>query len=213
MFRAHTVVFLTMDHSYTSKYIEEAVQAFSKFPGIGKKTALRLVLFLLNHDKKISQQLIDAVHNLNEKIQKCVVCHNLSDSQKCSICSNPKRDTNLICVVEDMRDVIAIENTRQYNGRYHVLNGLISPINGIGPEKLFMDQLIKRIENEKPTEIIVALSATMDGDMTSFYLVRKMQETAVKITTLSKGIAIGGELEYADEVTLGRSILNRIPVK
>ena len=196
---------------YPSQLIEDAVNELSKFPGIGKKSAIRMVLFLLKQKEQDVSKLGEAILKLRNKIQYCNRCGNVSDNILCNICLNPKRDQQMICVVEDLRDVMAIENTNQYNGTYHVLGGLISPVNGIGPDTLNIDSLINRIKTEQTKEIIMAISATMEGDTTVFYLSKRLKEVRVNISTISKGIAIGGELEYADEITLGRSIALRVP--
>lgn len=197
--------------NYPSSLIEEAVNELSKFPGIGKKSALRMVLFLLKQQESEVVKMGDAIIKLRKEIKFCTRCNNVSDAELCNICENPKRDQQTICVVEDLRDVMAIENTNQFHGTYHVLGGLINPIQGIGPEQLKIDSLIKRVKETDAKEIIMALSANMEGDTTVFYLSRKLQTLPVKISTISRGIAVGGELEYADEITLGRSILGRIP--
>jgi len=197
--------------NFSSKYIEQAVDHLSSLPGIGKRTALRLALNLLKRDPDEVKKFTQSILNLKEHVNSCSTCHNISDQQICSICSNPKRDASLICVVEDMRDVLAIENTQQYNGLYHVLGGVISPMDGIGPSNLTIDTLIARAEEESVKEIILALSTTMEGDTTNFYLYRKLAPSAVNLSTLSRGISIGDELHYADELTLGRSIINRTP--
>ena len=195
---------------FSSKLIEEAVNEISKLPGIGKKTALRLVLFLLKEEKESTLALSDALENLRTKILYCSTCHNISDSPVCNICASPKRDQGVICVVENIPDVIAIENTAQYFGTYHILGGVISPIEGIGPGDLNIDSLIKRVgEHEETKEIILALSSTMEGDTTSFYITKKLKDYSVKISTIARGVPVGGELEYTDEITLGRSILRR----
>jgi recombination protein RecR len=192
-----------------SKLIEEAVEEVSKLPGIGKKTALRLVLHLIKQDAKATYGLSDALKNLREKITHCNVCHNLSDDSICSICSNTHRDHKTICVVEDVRDVMAIENTMQYRGVYHVLGGIISPMNRIGPDQLTIESLLQRLAGGQVGEVILALSTTMEGDTTAFYLSKKIKTLEVKITAIARGIPLGGELEYADEITLGRSIITR----
>lgn len=196
---------------FSSKLIEEAVNEISKLPGIGKKTALRLVLFLLKEEKESTLSLSDALVNLRIKIQYCTICHNISDLSACSVCSSFKRDQGIICVVENLPDLIAVENTAQYNGTYHVLGGVISPIEGIGPGDINLDSLIKRVQStEKPVqEIILALSSTMEGDTTSFYITKKLKGLNVKVSTIARGVPVGGELEYTDEITLGRSILRR----
>jgi len=196
---------------FPSKIVEEAVNQFSRLPGIGKKTALRMVLYLLKQDIQPVQQLTGSLLNLKTELQYCTECHNISDAALCNICADEKRSHDMICVVEDLRDVMAIENTNQYKGVYHVLGGLISPVDGIGPSELRIDSLIERVERIKAQEIIFALAATMEGDTTAFYITRKLQTANLKISSIARGIAIGGELEYADEITLGRSILSRIP--
>lgn len=197
--------------NYPSQLIEEAVNELSKFPGIGKKSAMRMVLFLLKQKEQEVVKLGEAVIKLRTQIQYCERCGNVSDASTCNICANPKRDQHTICVVEDLRDVLAIENTNQFIGTYHIIGGLISPINGIGPDSLNIEKLLNRIKAEETKEVIMALSATMEGDTTVFYLSKKLKEFGVNISTISRGIAIGGELEYADEITLGRSIALRIP--
>jgi recombination protein RecR len=197
--------------NYPSVLIEEAVNELSKFPGVGKKSAMRMVLHLLKQQEQDVIKLGEAVIKLRTQIKYCKRCGNVSDADICNICNNPKRNQNNICLVEDLRDVIAIENTSQYNGTYHVLGGLISPVNGVGPDDLNIASLVERIKTEEITEIIMALSATMEGDTTVFYLSKKLKDLPVNISTISRGIAIGGELEYADEITLGRSIALRVP--
>lgn len=197
--------------NYPSVLIEEAVNELSKFPGVGKKSAMRMVLHLLKQQEQDVIKLGEAVIKLRTQIKYCKRCGNVSDADICNICNNPKRNHHNICLVEDLRDVIAIENTSQYNGTYHVLGGLISPVNGVGPDDLNIALLVERIKTEEITEIIMALSATMEGDTTVFYLSKKLKDLPVNISTISRGIAIGGELEYADEITLGRSIALRVP--
>jgi recombination protein RecR len=200
--------------NFPSKLIEDAVTEISRLPGIGKKTALRLVLHLLKQNEINTEALTLALTRMRSEIQYCKTCHNISDAEECSICISPRRDASTICVVEDIRDVLAIENTNQFFGKYHVLGGIISPIQGIGPEELKVQSLLTRIESrEKNTpvnEVILALSATMEGDTTSFYLAKKLKEKGVKVSTIARGIAVGSELEFTDEITLGRSILTRI---
>lgn len=200
--------------NFPSKLIEDAVVEISKLPGIGKKSALRLVLHLLKREGTQTQLLADALVAMRTKTSYCRKCHNISDEELCQICSSPRREQQIICVVEDTRDVLAIENTAQYKGLYHVLGGIISPLMGVGPNDLNIDSLLKRIEqadeNEKVQEVILALSPTMEGDTTAFYLQKKLKAFPVKISTIARGIPIGGDLEYTDEVTLGRSILSRI---
>lgn len=197
--------------NFSSKLLEQAVAEFSRLPGVGQKTALRLVLHLLKQPETELTRFTDSLTELRRNIQYCSTCFNLSDLEVCRICSSPKRDSSLVCVVEDSRDVMAIENTNQYTGVYHVLGGLISPMDGIGPTDLRIDELVEHIRNKDIKEVILAVSATMEGDTTIFYLVKKLQEFNVKITTIARGIAFGGELEYVDEVTLARSIATRVP--
>jgi recombination protein RecR len=196
---------------YPSKLIETAVNEIAKLPGIGKKTALRLALHLLREEEESTQSLADALVDLRTKTQYCRICHNISDAEVCGICANERRDRSIICVVEDATDLIAIENTSQYKGLYHVLGGVISPIEGIGPGELQIQSLIERVKAEDSVvkEIILALSSTMEGDTTSFFITKKLKDEDVKITTIARGVPIGSELEYTDEITLGRSILGR----
>jgi len=199
------------DTNYSSKLLNNAVAEFAKLPGIGSKTALRLVLHLL---KKTEEDVIifgETMIELKQKIKKCKICKNVSDNDICDICNNNERDANQICVVENINDVIAIEKTRQFDGLYHVLGGLISPMDGIGPDNLEIDALIERVANPKTNEIIFALNTTPEGDTTNYYLHKKISGFNVKITALSRGVSIGSELQYTDELTLGRSIVNRIP--
>ena len=196
--------------NFSSKLLEQAVEEFGKLPGVGKKTALRLVLHLLKQsDADVSRFAI--LDRLKSDIKYCKTCFNIADLEVCEICSSPKRDHSLICVVEDTRDVMAIENTNQFNGVYHVLGGLISPMEGVGPADLKIEGLIERLRNTEVKEVILALSATMEGDTTIFYLYRKLREFQVQISTIARGISFGGELEYVDEITLGRSIATRVP--
>ena len=196
---------------YSSILVENAVESLAKLPGIGKKTALRLALHLLNEDALETEQLADSLLKMKHNIQLCERCHNISDTKVCSICSNPRRDENTLCVVADMRDVLAIERTASYNGLYHVLGGVISPIEGISPNDLKIAQLVQRTQKEDIKEIILALPATIEGDTTNFYIFRQLNSFQGKISVISKGIAVGDALEYVDEITLGRSIQNRIP--
>lgn len=198
--------------NFPSKLIEEAVSEVSKLPGIGKKTALRLVLHLLKKDELHTRSLANALVTLRTQIQYCQKCHNISDGPLCSICTNTRRDQSLLCLVEDTRDVLAIENTAQYNGLYHVLGGIISPLEGIGPSDLRIDTLLERVAHSESEikEIILALSPTMEGDTTAFYLQKKLKPYNLKVSTIARGIPIGGDLEYADEITLGRSIVGRV---
>jgi len=196
---------------YPSRLLENAVNEFSKLPGIGRKSALRMVLHLLRQDKQEVLAFAESLVNLKNEIKKCKICHNISDREICRICANPDRNRSVICVVENIRDVMLFENTNQFNGLYHVLGGVISPVDGIAPDDLEIDSLIERAENKEITEIILALPTTMEGDTTNFYIYRKLKEKPVKVTTLSRGIAVGDDLEYTDEITLGRSLINRVP--
>jgi len=195
--------------NFTSKLLESAVDEFSKLPGIGKKTALRLVLHLLNQDKEDVTHFGETIIKLRNEIKHCTSCNTISDTDICNICSDYSRDDSLVCVVENARDVMSVENTHQFNGIYHVLGGIISPMDGIGPNDLNIENLQKKIEDGKVKEVILALSTTMEGDTTNFYLFKKFRNYNIKITTIARGVAIGDELEYADEITLGRSIVNR----
>ncbi len=194
-----------------SRLLEDAVNEMASLPGIGKKTALRLVLHLLKRESHEVKQFANAFTTLHSDIRYCQSCHNVSDSEICEICSDTRRDGETICVVEDIRDVMALENTQQYRGLYHVLGGIISPMDGIGPSDLEIDSLVNRVAQGNIKEIIMALSATMEGDTTNFYIFRKLKDYPIKVSTLARGVAVGDELEYADEVTLGRSILHRTP--
>ncbi len=196
---------------YPSKLLEEAVEVFAGLPGIGRKTALRLVLFLLRQDKEVIGRFGETILRLKDEIRYCISCNNISDKEVCDICANTHRDHSVVCVVENPQDVMAIENTGQYHGIYHVLGGLISPVDGMGPDDLVTAPLEEKIKRGEVQELILALSTTMEGDTTNFYLFRKFKDNPVKITTLARGVSIGGELEYADEITLGRSIANRTP--
>ncbi|MEO9003329.1 MAG: recombination mediator RecR [Ginsengibacter sp.] len=198
---------------FSSSLLENAVNEFSKLPGIGKKTALRLVLHLLKKEVGDVRMFSDAVLQMREEIHFCIRCHNIADKTVCNICADRARDQSTICVVETIRDVIAIESTQQFNGLYHVLGGIISPLDGIGPDQLDIDSLIKRVTEEKTEELIFALSPNIQGDTTIYYISRKITNLPLKITTIARGIAFGGELEYADEMTLARSISNRMPVE
>ncbi len=195
--------------NFPSKLLENAVAEFSKLPGIGRKTALRLVLHLLNQDKNEVHQFGTSITKLREEVKHCKSCYNISDTDICDICASPKRDHSTICVVESIRDVISVERTQQYHGIYHVLGGIISPMDGIGPGNLQIEPLLEKVRNRQAVEIILALSTTMEGDTTNFYLFKKLSPFDIKITAIARGISIGDELEYADEITLGRSILNR----
>ncbi len=197
--------------NFSSKLLEAAVNEFSGLPGVGQKTALRLVLHLLNQNQKEVERFSNTILKLKNEVKFCKQCNNIADAEICSICASRKRDHKTICVVEDTRDVMAIENTSQYNGLYHVLGGLISPMDGIGPSDLAIDTLTNRVQEGDIHEIIFALSANMEGDTTIFYLHKRLKDSQVKITTIARGIAFGGEIEYADEITLGRSIITRVP--
>lgn len=198
--------------SFSSSLLEQAVHEFSKLPGIGKKTALRLVLHLLKEPKEEVLLFTDTIAKLRNEIKFCSQCFNVADTDTCNICNNPSRKKHIICVVESIRDVIAIESTQQFNGRYHVLGGIISPLDGVGPDQLHIDPLLHRIKTDEVEELIFALNPNIQGDTTLFYISKKLKELPVKITTIARGIAFGGELEYADEMTLARSIQNRQPV-
>lgn len=195
---------------FPSRLLENAVNEFAKLPGIGRKSALRLVLHLLKQDVNDVEIFANSLSQLRSEIKHCQVCHNISDTDICNICANPSRNSSFICVVENIRDVMSIENTNQFNGLYHVLGGIISPMDGIGPSDLEIESLVKRVEKGNVDEIILALSTTMEGDTTNFFIYKKLKNTSVKISTLARGVSIGDELEYTDEVTLGRSIVNRM---
>nr|WP_317630577.1 recombination mediator RecR [uncultured Flavobacterium sp.] len=196
---------------FTSKLLENAVAEMSGLPGIGKRTALRLVLHILKQPSQNTLAFTNAILDLKQNIKQCSSCHNISDDEVCEICSNPARNHKIICVVEDIRDVMAIENTRTFNGIYHVLGGKISPIDGIGPSQLKIPSLIEKVNQNQCDEIIFALSSTIEGDTTNFYIYKQLKKFDITTSTIARGIAIGDELEYADEVTLGRSLLHRIP--
>ncbi len=199
--------------NFSSTYIEEAVNEFSKLPGIGKRTALRLVLHLLNETTESTRKFVESIENLKEKTTECIHCHFVSDDSTCAICSNQGRNQSIICVVESIREVLAIENTSQYSGLFHVLGGVISPMNGVGPSQINISSLMKRIEEQNVEELIMALNPTIDGDTTIFYISKQVQELfpEVTITTIARGVSFGGELEYVDELTLARSIETRRP--
>jgi len=203
------VYFCTME--FSSKLLEKAVNEMAQLPGIGKRTALRLVLHLLKQPAEQTQFLSQALTTMREEVKFCKNCHNISDVEVCEICSNPSRNHSIICIVEDIRDVMAIENTNQFKGVYHVLGGKISPIDGVGPSQLNITTLIEKVKMGAIDEIIFALSSTMEGDTTNFYIYKQLKDFNVKTSTIARGIAVGDELEYADEVTLGRSILQRVP--
>ena len=197
---------------YPSELLEKAVQEFSKLPGVGRKTALRLVLHLLRQDTDEVMQFTETIAHMRQEVKHCRICHNISDSEVCPICSDPRRDESTICVVENIQDVMAVENTQQYQGLYHVLGGVISHMDGVGPADLEIESLVERVKEGGVKEVILALSSTMEGDTTNFYIFRKLAPfTDVKLTIIARGISVGDELEYTDEVTLGRSILNRTP--
>ena len=198
-----------MEQEYASTLLETAVNELSRLPGIGRKTALRLALHILRQDEKYGIELGEAIINLRNGIRYCTTCHNISETDTCPICSNPSRDASTVCVVESVKDVMSFENTRQFNGLYHVLGGVISPMDGIGPDQLEIESLVERVANGGVKEVILALSATMEGETTNFYLYRRLGTLPVKITQLARGVSVGNEIEYTDEITLGRSLLNR----
>jgi len=200
-----------MNQSYPSQLLEKAVSEFSRLPGIGRKTALRLVLHLLRQPAEDVEQFASAVTRMKQEVKYCRVCHNISDTDVCPICNDHRRDASVICVVENIQDVMAIENTQQYHGLYHVLGGIISPMDGIGPSDIEIASLVERVEAGGIQEVILALSSTMEGATTNFYISRKLEGTDVRLSIIARGISVGNELEYTDEVTLGRSILNRTP--
>ncbi len=197
--------------NFSSTLIEEAVMAFTALPGIGKKTALRLVLHLIDQPGQTSEQFSEAIVKMRRNIKHCSICHNVSDAEICAICTSPKRNSQIVCIVETIRDVMAIEATGQFNGVYHVLGGVISPIEGVGPDDLNIESLEKRVHDKKVKEVIMAISPTIEGDTTIFYISKKIKDSGVNISTIARGISFGGELEYADELTLGRSIATRLP--
>lgn len=198
---------------FSSKLLQSAVDEIAQLPGIGKRTALRLAIFLLRQPEIQSVNLAQAIVDLRSKIKHCKNCFNITDEEICEICNDVKRESKALCLVQDVRDVMAIESTAEYRGKYHVLGGLISPIEGIGPQDLTIEALVKRVENEEISEVIFALSATPEGDTTSFYIYKKLMDKELQFSTIARGVSIGDELQYADEVTLGRSISNRIPLK
>jgi recombination protein RecR len=200
---------MNIEH-FPSVLLENAVKEFAKLPGIGKKTALRLVLHLLKRDQEEVHRFSEALTRLKDEVRQCVLCHNISDTEECNICSNSSRDHSVVCVVENIRDVMSIENTQQFRGVYHVLGGIISPMDGIGPSDLEIESLLRRVEEGGIREVIFALSTTMEGDSTNFYLFKKLKNSNIRITTLARGVSVGDELEYTDELTLGRSIVNRL---
>ena len=198
-----------MEQEYASTLLETAVNELSRLPGIGRKTALRLALHILRQDEKYGIELGEAIINLRNGIRYCTTCHNISETDTCPICSNPSRDASTVCVVESVKDVMSFENTRQFNGLYHVLGGVISPMDGIGPDQLEIESLVERVAKGGDKEVILALSATMEGETTNFYIYRRLGTLPVKITQLARGVSVGNEIEYTDEITLGRSLLNR----
>lgn len=200
-----------MEKQYPSRLLEKAVSEFSRLPGIGRKTSLRLVLHMLRQTNEDVDSFVSAISHLKKEVKYCKVCHNISDTDVCPICSDPRRDASTVCVVENIQDVMAIENTQQYHGLYHVLGGIISPMDGVGPADIEIDSLINRVAEGHVEEIIFALSSTMEGDTTNFFISRKLADFPVKLSVIARGISVGDELEYTDEVTLGRSILNRTP--
>ena len=198
-----------MSQTFASTLLENAVNEFSKLPGIGRKTALRLVLHILRQDVQTADNFGNAIIRLRHNIRYCQVCHNISDTEVCPVCGDVRRDRSTVCVVESVRDVMAIENTQQYRGLYHVLGGVISPIDGVGPQDLSIAHLVERVKGGEIKEVILALSSTMEGDTTNFYIYRKLEGTGVRVSVIARGISVGDELEYTDEITLGRSLLNR----
>ena len=200
-----------MQQTYPSQLLEKAVDEFAKLPGVGRKTALRLVLHLLRQEDETVEALAGAISKMKREVKHCKVCHNISDTDTCPICADPRRDASVICVVENIQDVMAIENTQQFKGLYHVLGGIISPMDGIGPSDIEIDSLVERVSRGDISEVILALSPTMEGDTTNFYIFRKLAHINVKLSVIARGVSVGDELEYADEVTLGRSIINRTP--
>ena len=202
-----------INEQYPSKLLEHAVQELSRLPGVGRKTALRFALYLLKQDNQIVEEFSKSLLTLRNDVKHCKVCHNISDTDICDICSNPQRDKTTICVVENIHSVMSIENTNQYHGLYRVLGGVISPMDGVGPSDIELESLFNRVQNEDIKEIILALNPTMEGDTTNFYISRKLADLNVKISVLARGVSVGDDLEYTDEVTLGRSILGRTPLK
>lgn len=202
-----------MIEQYPSQLLERAAGEVSKLPGIGRKTSLRLMLHLLRQDKEVAENLANAVSRLRNEVRYCSVCHNISDTDVCPICANPQRDRSVICVVENIQDVMAVERTGQFRGLYHVLGGIISPMDGIGPSDLEIESLVERVKTGGVEEVIFALASTMEGDTTNFYISRKLQPLGVRLSVIARGISVGDELEYTDEVTLGRSIVNRTELK
>ena len=202
-----------INEQYPSKLLEHAVQELTRLPGVGRKTALRFALYLLSQNKDTVHSFSDSLTHLRDDVKHCKVCHNISDTEVCDICTNPQRDKSTICVVENIHSVMSIENTGQFHGLYHVLGGVISPMDGIGPSDLELESLFARVQTGNINEIILALNPTMEGDTTNFYISRKLADTGIKLSVLARGVSIGDDLEYTDEVTLGRSILGRTPLK
>lgn len=202
-----------INETYPSKLLERAVQELTKLPSVGRKTALRYALYILSQDKEAVHTLSDSITKLRDEVKHCKICHNISDTEVCDICSNPQRDKSTICVVENIHSVMSIENTGQFHGLYHVLGGVISPMDGVGPADLELKSLFERVEQGGIQEIILALNPTMEGDTTNFYISRNLAQTGVKLSVLARGVSVGDDLEYTDEVTLGRSILGRTPLK
>ncbi len=199
-----------LPHHYPSKLLEQAINAFARLPGIGYKTALRLVLYLLRQDKETNEEFGNAIIRLRQEIKYCRICHNISDHDLCPVCADPLRDHSQLCVVENIRDVMAIENTGQYKGLYHVLGGIISPMDGIGPNDINIQSLEKKVANNTIQEVILALSPTLEGDTTNYYIFKRLSRYAVNMSILARGVSIGDELEYTDEITLARSLINRV---
>ncbi|MDR2854143.1 MAG: recombination mediator RecR [Prevotellaceae bacterium] len=199
-----------MTTQYSSALLENAVSEFAKLPGVGRKTALRYALYMLKLTETEADNFGNTIINLRKEVRYCRVCHNISDTEVCQICATPSRDSETVCVVENIKDVMAIENTQQFRGLYHVLGGVISPMDGVGPADIEIESLVQRVKDEDIKEVILALSTTMEGDTTNFYIFRKLAPFNIKTTTIARGVSIGDELEYADEITLGRSILNRV---
>lgn len=198
---------------YPSKLLERTIQELTRLPGVGRKTALRYALYLLAQKNEVTHSLADSLIQLRDEIKHCKVCHNISDSELCDICANPRRNKNIICVVENIHSVMCIENTGQFNGLYHVLGGVISPVDGIGPSELELESLFSRVEAGGIEEVILALNPTLEGDTTNFYISRRIASTGVKLSVLARGVSVGDDLEYTDEITLGRSIVDRTPLK
>lgn len=200
-----------MQQSYNSRLLDNAVSQLSRLPGIGGKTALRLALHLLRQEPEVSAALGQSLIDLRKGIRYCSVCHNISETEVCEICSSPRRDSSTICVVESVRDVLTVESTREYHGLYHVLGGIISPLDGISPSDLEIESLVERVERDKPREVILALSPTIEGDTTNYYIYKRLLPSGVEVSLLARGLSVGNDIEYADELTLGRSIVNRFP--